>query len=722
MGGIIGGALPIMNHQGGVTGHQPSFLTYRIQRCNFPAGATLIFSPLVEGHEKDYGLQELAYSLPNDPDELVNTLAEGNRPGTGFFIDVLPESPGPGLPGRFAISDLKSSDIDDLPLLQIAGDHSNDIHIVFGTGKESKSDGSVSGTVVTNPFKIIYRLGAWGLAAKYAPDIPNTDTNRRNSTDLGPLVINSNHNSPSFGFDHSLRLSENYMDSFIADDEGFHHKIPWLAHYNPAANFSMRSPYDWPTDFVGGFINNPSYTGGFVNTTDNFYVDGGDQPCFGSADTLAGGKNAVLFDLPTKDAPLTSIGQLMHANPSRNFNFDFDEDGEFLDDMLDDYEYDEYYFAGNYHPAYAIGNSLINGKIPDRDGNRDGKTYTYLSWKQEFRARDPNGISRRGVHYDYSYLLNWSLWDKYFFSAIDFDDADVTGNFPHANSRLLLHGDPDNVDFTSRGFDKSAAHLLLDGAFNVNSTSKEAWKAVLASFMNAGKDPVSNESSLQRMIEPYGSVFASGDDDTTPNSYTGFRRLNDGELDSLAEWIVKEIRVRMAARGSEKDRPFLSLSEFINRSLDSKLRGDEALTRMKGALQAAIDNSGLNGSMNSRTVERASLRQRPGDEDHSQDFLSRNITTYLTQADLLARLGSVLSTRSDTFLIRSYGDARDPFSGQINSRAWCEAVVQRMPEYVSLADSAEVHPDDLSDQDNRQWGRRYEVVSMRWLTAEDIFN
>ena len=95
---------------------------------------------------------------------------------------------------------------------------------------------------------------------------------------------------------------------------------------------------------------------------------------------------------------------------------------------------------------------------------------------------------------------------------------------------------------------------------------------------------------------------------------------------------------------------------------------------------------------------------------------------YLSQADLLARLGSVLSARSDTFLVRSYGDVRDPITGEISSKAWCEAVIQRMPEYVSSVDDPDVSPDELTDEDNRQWGRRCHIVSVRWLTSDDIYN
>jgi hypothetical protein len=99
------------------------------------------------------------------------------------------------------------------------------------------------------------------------------------------------------------------------------------------------------------------------------------------------------------------------------------------------------------------------------------------------------------------------------------------------------------------------------------------------------------------------------------------------------------------------------------------------------------------------------------------------LTTYLSQADILARLGSILSVRSDTFKVRAYGDARDPTTGEINSKVWCEAIVQRIPDYVSDEDEPDIDPDDPTfSLVNQKWGRRCKIVSVRWLTEDDILN
>jgi hypothetical protein len=93
---------------------------------------------------------------------------------------------------------------------------------------------------------------------------------------------------------------------------------------------------------------------------------------------------------------------------------------------------------------------------------------------------------------------------------------------------------------------------------------------------------------------------------------------------------------------------------------------------------------------------------------------------WLTQADILTALAPVLTPRSDTFLVRTYGEAVNPATNATEGRAWCEAVVQRVPEYLDAADAPEVLPADLTSAVNRAGGRKYKVISFRWLTRADI--
>ena len=90
--------------------------------------------------------------------------------------------------------------------------------------------------------------------------------------------------------------------------------------------------------------------------------------------------------------------------------------------------------------------------------------------------------------------------------------------------------------------------------------------------------------------------------------------------------------------------------------------------------------------------------------------------SWLTQADVLQVLGPALSARSDTFVIRAYGDAVDS-SGKVGARAWCEAVVQRTPEPLD-PDESGLNPRLAGGTGD--FGRRFLITSFRWLSPQEI--
>ena len=52
---------------------------------------------------------------------------------------------------------------------------------------------------------------------------------------------------------------------------------------------------------------------------------------------------------------------------------------------------------------------------------------------------------------------------------------------------------------------------------------------------------------------------------------------------------------------------------------------------------------------------------------------------WLSQADVLTSLAPIANVRSDTFVVRTYGDIEPDYPGV---KVWCEAIVQRVPEYI----------------------------------------
>lgn len=344
---------------------------------------------------------------------------------------------------------------------------------------------------------------------------------------------------------------------------------------------------------------------------------------------------------------------------------------------------------------------------------------------------------------DHSWMVNNALWDPWFLSGIV--DGRGVGSNPFqtdarspraqfsdfANGKGLLRNRryvfnpyraPDSALqelFNGEVFKPSAIHdltkyLMVDGAFNVNSTSVNAWKAVLMSLRN--QELIVNGGGRKSFGNPFGTL-GYAQDDSLSNDWTGLRDLSEADLDSLARAIVDEVK----ARG-----PFLNLGDFINRRPNGSA-AEQAL----GALQAAIDKTGLNGRFagGGRGLSDSDFSTLAGARTVSSEpnlgrARSVGAAGHLTQAKLLTALGTQITVRSDTFVIRTYGDTRDA-SGRILSKAWCEAVVQRLPDYVDPADRPEasrgwpVATDKLTTI-NSQLGRRFEVRSFRWLTSEEI--
>jgi hypothetical protein len=489
-----------------------------------------------------------------------------------------------------------------------------------------------------------------------------------------------------------------------------------LANWNMRAAYSLRSPWENLSDAEPAFFG--IYTRDLFDGAVSWQAmqpraSAGGASGFPFGQPLEGPGRYVLFDLPRAETGIISPGMFQHVKMS-----------EFI-----------------WHPSYAFGNSLVDPRIGRSSTELERRSMQnrlhggwnryHIGWANDGRSdnQDQWAFYARGllqavvgdrpgdeqtVGYDLSFELNHRFWDRFFLSAGNRSRwqrfaAEPLGN-PLPNGRLALtEGSAGPPGACLGDLHLAATCLLIDGAFNVNSTRKEAWKALLLST----RDTTSGDhAAFPRLLRPPGSDNSSGTPGST-DSWTGFRSLTATQVEELAEAIVAEIK----ARG-----PFLSLGDFINRRLRDDSTGD------KGALQAAIDRTSINRDFtdsypldNRKSLPDYYHRDNIADPTRFEQKLQPNTKAwgmpgFLTQADLLQVLGPALAARSDTFLIRAYGDSKSA-TGKVEARAWCEAVVQRTPQPLD--------PDALGLDPARRpgmpdFGRRFRVISFRWLAAEEV--
>jgi hypothetical protein len=463
----------------------------------------------------------------------------------------------------------------------------------------------------------------------------------------------------------------------------------------------------------------PETRWGIVNQGENASGDAVDPqtltPQSVGGDTNSVGFTNLLYDIPRTGNPLSSLGQLQHFNTVGFFTA-----GSFG------------YGTPN-HASHIVNTWQVNYPLSN--------SYPH---PRVFRDQVFSSSVDYGLHFDGSYLWNDLLWDRFYFStypqsgSFDFDTQNLTNARyrPFRDTNVVppdvpSHFRGDGNPATSSNSRIAAQNLMVEGAFNVNSTSVEAWKAVFSSLKNTPIGTVSATSApFSRILTPTGGS-TDAEKGVTENSWNGFRDLTRDQIQALAEEMVMQVRKRG---------PFLSLSEFVNRQLiagrtaNSATSSDPLQLGLSGALQSAIDRvtnkkAEVTAPLNTLTKPYKSLFNSNSehntfmDTDYIMPTGLSGFPGYLLQADILSSLGSTLAARSDTFIVRTYGDSVNSATGDVTGRAWCEAVVQRMPDYVIPATAAggdAAHITPPTHPDNLRYGRRLRVVAFRWLSPEDI--
>jgi hypothetical protein len=477
-------------------------------------------------------------------------------------------------------------------------------------------------------------------------------------------------------------------------------------HYGGTAH-PVNSPFDY--SFVKHAAGGDSLLPNASDTTGRGYIVTG----FNKADGLS---RCVIAELPSR--PLVSLGELVNW----------------------DLRYE------NPIPPYAF--NLI--------GNSDASPL--LPANAVVNTADA-GLAEN-LQYDDSYCANHLLFDDWFVSSIAPDPTHfgssgrsqqvtftdfVTGTTPLANrayqplraDRALAASSDANARklYTERvaktdSWRTIASRFEVEGMFNVNSTSVTAWRALLGHARNQRVAYISEtargwQAELSGETDHVLSRFTIAGDSAagTPGSagafpeaseFAGYRTVDERFLDAMAEEVVRQVR----ARG-----PFLSLAEFVNRQLSS---GDLALA---GTLQAALNEVTQKPSTNPLAAIQAlsttalAVPERAAEAEYKFPAAAAGYSAYglpgwTRQADILRPLAPILSARDDTFTIRGYGDARDA-AGRVLARAHCEAVVRRTRDFVDDAEAADLLTPPTRPA-NIRFGRRFEIVSFRWLAPDEV--
>lgn len=325
-------------------------------------------------------------------------------------------------------------------------------------------------------------------------------------------------------------------------------------------------------------------------------------------------------------------------------------------------------------------------------------------------------------------------FDRYFFSGLA-PGVNPGAGGPLPNHRLKFVAAADGIMPTAETLRPRAAdgyssrHLLQGGAFNLNSRDVTAWTAVLRTvrfpaplafnYLAATATTGTAAGDATRALPEAAAAFfrfpgsaqetRQADSPTASSTYAasttvppsapsttsaanthlfrrGMRTFSDGEIKALAEAIVAANRQRFATAG-----PFRSVREFL---APSTLFADNS-GAPRNLLEDAIASAGLNAAV--------------------AEFSSQ----WLTSGDIMAALAPVLFARSDTFLIRTYGDAVNALTGEVEARTWAEALVQRVPAWMDPSQSEDAALAALNET-NARFGRRFRIVAFRWLGADEI--
>jgi len=433
----------------------------------------------------------------------------------------------------------------------------------------------------------------------------------------------------------------------------------------------------------------------------------------------------TLCELPLM--PLSSLGQLQHLP------------------LLDEDWYHDYPQPITPSWTFTIGNSDAHPWLSS----------TKLYESQDIIVIDATSRKSQGTRdlIDRLSVANSLLFDSYFFSTatpqnnswfqsqstsrtlkqVLTDASSLTTALPnnrlHPTSTLskeTIENDllEDNNTPTQEAYKLIAKHLKVHGAFNINATSLNAWKILLASTMRKELPTLTHEDTsspitttspdkyiLSRYQIPNGPSI---DEEQEPykHGYNGYREITEQQIDQLATAIVAEVKKRG---------PFRSLSEFVNRRRSSD---NDSEMNMQGAIATALKTPEvtINNIYGTTKFEPDDFPDATFTTPKAMEMnKASGLPGFVNQADVLTPIAPIITCRGDTFTIRAYGEATDS-NGNTLATAACEAVIQRTINFVDPVDKPETPIQELKSIANQKFGRRFKIIHFRWLNTKELTN
>ena len=347
------------------------------------------------------------------------------------------------------------------------------------------------------------------------------------------------------------------------------------------------------------------------------------------------------------------------------------------------------------------------------------------------------------------------LFDQFFLSGIqegisvpDFEQAEL--KVPHP--RLSFSGRPpgavaglDEASYLSLGEDAGIL-FEIQGAFNVNSVSPHAWKAVLGgnlfdNFIHAERDPnLHDEENME-----YSDVVVDAND--FPVGFTRFpqsiQQLFDVDADAMDSDFDRHLMAvkpglnflapRVGIAGDESDYEpeddglLTELAEAIAGAVQERIRTKGSPF---GSIKAFLTEEFRNGQPVLEAILRGDVDQEEFPRIHSgelrkfyepfnggvKEIDSESRTpSWISQADIISAIAPFAVTGGDSFLIRSFGSVFPTGDEEEGSEVWLEALVERKIIPVDASVGFSEYGEDATG-----FGRSFEVVRFRWLSKSDI--